>query len=427
MSQDSPALSRSRLTRVLGLPEDASRRLIEQTAPRLLTSLNRRLDRADEASATALRKEIADLETSSAYFCALPVAPIVGPRLIDRRALRAVLFGALLVFLLLLVAGLAGLRIIRLESGPEDIAVSMPAQLVLEGALPRATLRVFDADREELFVKTAAHGARVELDAGLYTLDVRREDCPDAWTHSVEFEEGETRRFEPLLCVGQGRLTVRSNVSSDRLRIDGLELGETTAKAHPLTVGDHEVRIDKPGFEPFVGRVRIRPDEALEIRAELVAVSGNPPPRGRPIPVTKRPPSQAPETAVAPLPFDRPNFLDDPENPLLELPTIRGLPGGDGTRSPGGSTPWHDSVSAELVARYDLDGSGQIDGLPESEAIPCEVWRRIEREFDEGGLGLSMVRYYGFDGSEWHPNALGFTRAHRSAVFAKMKECGLRG
>ena len=43
MSNDFPALSRSRLILVLGLAEDASRQQIERTTPRLLTSLKRRL------------------------------------------------------------------------------------------------------------------------------------------------------------------------------------------------------------------------------------------------------------------------------------------------------------------------------------------------------------------------------------------------
>jgi hypothetical protein len=36
-----------------------------------------------------------------------------------------------------------------------------------------------------------------------------------------------------------------------------------------------------------------------------------------------------------------------------------------------------------------------------------------------------MARNYGFDGSEWIEGALGFSRSIRSAVYAKMLECGL--
>lgn len=92
----------------------------------------------------------------------------------------------------------------------------------------------------------------------------------------------------------------------------------------------------------------------------------------------------------------------------------------------GGSTAWHDRVAKQLRDRYDRDGSGEIDRLEESEAITCSVWREIERDFDQGRLGLSLAHYYGFDGSEWHPGALSVARAHRSAVYAKMRECGLQ-
>jgi len=79
----------------------------------------------------------------------------------------------------------------------------------------------------------------------------------------------------------------------------------------------------------------------------------------------------------------------------------------------------------QLRERFDRDGSGEIDRLEESEAISCSIWREVERDFDRGGLGLTMAHYFGFDGSEWHPGALAVARAHRSAVYAKMRECGL--
>jgi hypothetical protein len=92
----------------------------------------------------------------------------------------------------------------------------------------------------------------------------------------------------------------------------------------------------------------------------------------------------------------------------------------------GGSTAWHDRVSREIITRFDTDGSGRIDQLAESESISCALWREIEEDFERGGLGLSMARYYGFDGTEWHVNALGFSRDMRSAAYEKMKECGLQ-
>jgi hypothetical protein len=431
MTNPPPALSRRLLSRVLGLPNDASPEQIEAATPRLLIQLLRRLASADETEARALRQEIADLEASSTYFQASQESDSTSAEKVRRQKLLGALLGAGLT-LAVLIAYAAGFRVVKLEEGA---VVSEPAQLVLVGRLPGATLRVLDADREELLLKVPAEGAQIELTTGRYALDVSREDCPDHWTRSIFFEEGATYRYEPLICRGEGQLTVRSNVSRDRLQIDGLELGPTREKPHLLGVGDHEVRVEKAGYAPFVGKVRIRPGEELTLRAELIPESEAGPPVGRPMPVEKVSPSAAPGTAVAPEPSAAPNLREEfasgaqgeglSREDLLQEDLLEGEFESH-TFTEGGSTRWHDRMSSQLLEQYDLDRSGQIDRLEESEAISCRVWREIERDFDGGGLGLSMARYYGFDGSEWHPNALGFSEAHRSAVFEKMKECGLQ-
>ena len=148
------------------------------------------------------------------------------------------------------------------------------------------------------------------------------------------------------------------------------------------------------------------------------------------MPVEMVSPSNAPTTTLSPPPSGLSNLREEFAAEVQSAPLSKDdlLPDTIDSQAftEGGSTRWHDRISARLLAQYDLDKSGQIDKLEESEAITCRVWSQIERDFDGGGLGLSMARYYGFDGSEWHPNALGFAEAHRSAVFEKMKECGLQ-
>jgi hypothetical protein len=275
---------------------------------------------------------------------------------------------------------------------------------------------------------------RLELQAGLYRLEVAREDCPDRWEEAVELRAGETRRFEPEICRGEGRLIVRSNVAEDRLRIDGYDLGETGPEPLLLGVGDHEVRVEKQGYRPFESRIRVEPNGRLELRAELVALEPGASGRARPLPVQKQAPSQAPPVQGIDPPKVRatpPDFEGDLDLDLGRLPTplpsrLMRAEDARGTRLRGGTTTWHDAISRQMLARFDKDGSGSIDRVEESEAISCELWQEIERDFDEGGLGLSMAHNYGFDGSEWIDGALGFSRTIRSAVYDKMKECGLR-
>jgi hypothetical protein len=227
--------------------------------------------------------------------------------------------------------------------------------------------------------------------------------------------------------VGEGQLTLRSNVPVDRLRIDGYDLDSTNLEGHRLSVGDHEVQLDKAGYAPYEATIRILPDEGLELSAILETESKAGRMRRAELPMPVAPPVMKPRDMPKPEPFDLDELQDQirPRNApgaptrLLRREGMADLPDG-------GSTAWHDRVSRELLTRFDADGSGQIDQLGEAEAISCALWREIETDFERGGLGLSMARYFGFDGSEWHPNALGFARKLRSAAYAKMKECGLQ-
>lgn len=425
MRNPTPALSRRRLRRVLGLSEDATRNRIEAATARLVNGLQRRLASADAAEIEAIRKEIANLEASCARYAVHPDSDSADRDRNRRR--RRNTFGIAALTLALLVAYAAGFRITRLHDEKSPVPAVQPARLLLEGALPGATLRIFDSDREELLLMVAAHGASIDLNSGRYALDVRREDCSDRWTRSVYFADGSTHRFEPIVCVGEGKLTVRSNVSRDRLRIDGFDLGATGDAPHLLGVGDHEIRVEKAGYIPFLGQIRIRKGDELTLRAELVALPNAGPEIGRPLPVERISPTKAPSELFGPEPIESPNLSEAFRSAGQRLDLRRpDLLNTSINATSAGSTPWHDRISAELLKRFDLDASGQIDRLEESSAIPCRVWLAVESDFDDGRMGLSMVRYYGFDGTEWHPKALGVAEAHRDIVFKEMKKCGLR-
>ncbi len=436
-------LSRAQLLKVLALPKEATREQVHRAGIQLLIRLEARVADAQSmggGAALKLGAEIAALEDALVHWAlrdgaaAHATSAARGAR--DRSCLAGAMLG-IAAALCLMIVWSAGYRISRAEAGPSATIAEDPAELVLVGRLLGATLHVLDADREKALFETPAENARLEVPQGRYALEVRREDCPDRWTRSVYFESGEEYRFEPSLCLGEGRLIVRSNVTSDRLLIDGLDVGSTGQRPHLVGVGDHAVRIEKKGFRPFEGRVRMKPEDEIEIRAELVATNGEngaaseqtkeAAPVGRPLPVTKGTPTRPPVSQVKPIPFDMGDFgtalgvqdLDLPQRRIFLRENLGPLP-------ESGSTAWHDMVSRQLLEQYDKDGSGTIDRLEESEPISCAVWTEIEADFNRGGLGLSMARYFGFDGTEWHPRALGVSRAHRSAVYAKMTECGLR-
>jgi len=435
--------SRRRLARILGLPESAAGDEFRRAAGQLLDVLRLRRSAPHESPSAdtldgargeadggdadrALAAEIGELASSVERWVEGGSEAPGGVSQVDRRRLASALIGAGVIFAVL-IAYASGVRIVWQQSDEFKPPLEHPATLMLVGRMPGATLRVLDADREELFVKTPAQGAIVELAPGRYALDVSREDCPDRWTRSVYFEAGATHRFEPILCVGEGRVTIRSTVNGDRLMIDGFDVGGTSAQPHTLSVGDHEIRIEKPGYAPYQSRIRIQPDSDLQLRAEMITYKQQRQGRHRDSPLPIETPPLTSSAQLKPEPFDLGDLMQEiaprktrhARTSLLQRKGAGGLPDG-------GSTAWHDRIFREIITRFDTDGSGRIDQLAESESISCALWREIEEDFERGGLGLSMARYYGFDGTEWHVNALGFSRNMRSAAYEKMKECGLQ-
>lgn len=453
MEQDPAPISRHDLTRILALDPDASDSQILRAGLRLLTKLERRRHEATPEECAALQHEMATLTRSMLRFTPSDdpsrprdrEGPSLGPRDSHSRGrwrIRNLLGAALAVGLLaLLISGYAWVHDMPTERpGPSDSPIE-PARLVVESRPKNAELRIRSPESEELLLKIEGQGARIELAAGAYEIEVSREDCPDSWIRAIELEPGETRRYEPTICAGAGELVVRSNLTADRLRIDEFDVGSTRAEPHLLGVGDHDLRVDKEGYLPFEGKVRIRPDERKELRVELVRDPGGAqeaPVVLPPLPFEKISPSLPPELSNRPARSDagdgRPAFVPDPILPdpiradraalptrLFELDSPgekRGLPRG-------GSTPWLDAMANRIRTRFDADRSGRIDRDSETEAIPCAVWLEIEESFDEAGLGLSMSRFYGFDGSEWHPDALGFAVEQRALAYQRMRGCGL--
>ena len=68
-----------------------------------------------------------------------------------------------------------------------------------------------------------------------------------------------------------GWIVVRSNVSRDRVLIDGEALGPSGAGRHELTPGTHVVRVERSGYQAFEQTIEVESGAKVTVRAMLLA------------------------------------------------------------------------------------------------------------------------------------------------------------
>ena len=264
------------------------------------------------------------------------------------------------------------------------------AKLVAKSAIEGAVLEVRTRGAtSEVVAEGAADESVYWLLPGAYALEVSHSDCPDTWRHDLDVEGAEVLALSPELCQDTGWMLVRSNVTADDLTIDGKPKGSTGETKHPVSAGEHEVRVEKPGYEAWQGIVDIKAGQVLGIRPRLERSE-----------TARRKPRRPVVAAHAP---------SDSES---------------GQRRPLDS--WHENARQWLLARYDLDRSGALDTRDEVELVPCDQWLGLEQSYDQSNLGLSLTRFYGFDGDGWRSGALGVSDEARDLAFERMRDCGLR-
>ncbi len=104
--------------------------------------------------------------------------------------------------------------------------------------------------------------ARVRVEAEGYLTATRAAEIKSGqWTQLVF----ELEREKPL----PAHLTVRSNVSGDRVFIDGRLRGSTRLDLE-LEPGPHRVVVEKEGYLPFEEHIELSPGQRLTLRAELL-------------------------------------------------------------------------------------------------------------------------------------------------------------
>nr|VFK25048.1 MAG: Formylglycine-generating enzyme, required for sulfatase activity, contains SUMF1/FGE domain [Candidatus Kentron sp. MB] len=74
----------------------------------------------------------------------------------------------------------------------------------------------------------------------------------------------------PEATLAVGKLIVRSNVSKDSVYIDDQAVGPTGPDPHILTAGEHRIRVEKLGYQPFETRITLKPKEQKTVHARLM-------------------------------------------------------------------------------------------------------------------------------------------------------------
>ena len=89
------------------------------------------------------------------------------------------------------------------------------------------------------------------------------------WERDLHVTGGDSYEFVPEVCRSTGWVVVRSDQRDDEVSIDGREVGRSNDSRHALSAGEHEVRVERKGYEPWEGVVSIEPGQTTGIRPRL--------------------------------------------------------------------------------------------------------------------------------------------------------------
>lgn len=285
----------------------------------------------------------------------------------------------------------------------EALSAGARGQLVAKSRIEGAGLLISRQGAAGEPTEVVAEGAADEtvywLSPGDYALAVTHPECPDGWERKVYVAAGESYAFAPDVCRSTGWVVVRSDQQEDTVSIDGRKLGPSTDRQHALPVGEHEVRVEKEGYETWEGVVAVAPGQVVGLRPRLARAQ----------------PKQAQEVA-------RRAARQSPPKTPVAAPPPRDERDEEGLARRG----WHEEAKQWLLARYDEDRSGLLDAPSEVEEVPCEQWLGLEQSFDAGGLKLGLTDLYGFNGNRWKEGSLGVDGSVRDIAYKRMRECGLR-
>lgn len=121
-----------------------------------------------------------------------------------------------------------------------------------------------------------------ELDAGSYTLSLAAEGFR-TWESAIQVHADVAQKVGPVqMGLPDGKLTLRSNPAQADVAIAGRYRGRTPLEVDLAPGVEHDIVIQRAGYEPAQRRVPIRPAERLALEVTLRPVLGEVTVRGEP-------------------------------------------------------------------------------------------------------------------------------------------------
>jgi hypothetical protein len=149
-------------------------------------------------------------------------------------------------------------------------------------------IELYRANADWLTDFTPLADAYLKLSVAMFRLG-REEEGEDLLLNVVRLDPGRELKkdqYPPLFIhifdnlkkkavkKGKGSLKVVSAPPGAKAFVDGRETGETPLLVRDLLIGEHYVRVEKAGLPPWAGRVDVRKDREIEVRADLGGGSG---------------------------------------------------------------------------------------------------------------------------------------------------------
>jgi serine/threonine protein kinase len=184
----------------------------------------------------------------------VPPEPATRSRVLALMAVTLIALIVAAVFVLFTLSGQPATPTLVVKSTPTDVTISVDEQILHQGATPFTTAAL-QPGRHQIKVSANGYESRIRD----ITLEPGRE-----LVFEVELQGGRTDESTAL--------EVDSVPRGARVKVDGVALSDdvTPLTLRPIAPGDHEIRVEKDGYQPWVGQVTASAGKTARIEQPII-------------------------------------------------------------------------------------------------------------------------------------------------------------